>query len=506
MVAVCAVLGILVLALAAAGASAMLQSRALTSAFYAQLYRGKVPAEIAGFYEGRGFRPFWLDAPAWRFWRAPTLRPEAAQLAAMTRDPKLPAALDAARSGRPDDLARAELALSIALGRYVEGLSRTSAGEKLAFIEPDLAQPTGAGARLAQAAAAPSLSRHLAALASPNPVHAALLKGLATYRATWSKLPQIQLGAGPTLRQGDAGERVLRLRERLGLATTGPAADRFDPGLSGAVRHFQSAHALPATGEADPATIAALNRGAAPYEALILKNLERARLLPPPIGRRFLLVNPASGELSLYEDGEARDAMKVVVGSQREQTPMMAGLMRHLVYNPYWYVPVDMTREAIAPRVLASNGGYIQAARLETLSDWTDEAVPIDPAYVDWDAVATGALEVRVRQKPGGDNMMGQVKFMLPNELGIYLHDTPDKGVFAQAGRLLSAGCVRLERAHDLAAWLMGRRPPYPATLGPDTRFDLRTPVTVYISYLTAAPGPGGVAFHPDVYGRDARS
>jgi murein L,D-transpeptidase YcbB/YkuD len=95
------------------------------------------------------------------------------------------------------------------------------------------------------------------------------------------------------------------------------------------------------------------------------------------------------------------------------------------------------------------------------------------------------------------------VKFMLPNELGIYLHDTPNRAAFAQPVRLLSAGCVRLEHAHDLAARLLGGRMAAPDALAPDTRVDLDDAVPVYIAYLTASPGRDGIAFHPDVYGRD---
>lgn len=494
-----AALVLVVVAIAAMGAPGWMQARAIRSELTDQLYRSKVPADVAGFYEGRGYRPLWIETPAWTPWRRAGLRLESAELAALTGDRRLAPALEAARSGRPDELVRAELALSLALGRYSERLRATSDGRKLAFVDPDLAQPPTAGVLLARAAASPSLSQHIAELKTINPVHAALQKGLAAYRARWSRLPQLQLAATP-LAPGDFGQPVRRLRERLGL----PPGDSYDPALATAVRRFQAAHALPQTGAADPATLAALNAGAAHYEALILRNLERARLLPPPAGRRWLLVNPAAGELQLHDGSAVRDAMRVVVGARNEQTPMMAGLMRYVVFNPYWYLPVDMARDAVAPRVVASRGAYLQAARLEVLSDWSDEASVIDPDYIDWESVAAGTLEVRLRQRPGGDNMMGQVKFMLPNELGIYLHDTPDKGAFAAAQRLLSAGCVRVERWADLAAWALGRRPPDPAGLGSDVRVDLPAPVTVYVSYLTVAPGPdGGVVFHPDVYGFD---
>jgi murein L,D-transpeptidase YcbB/YkuD len=192
-----------------------------------------------------------------------------------------------------------------------------------------------------------------------------------------------------------------------------------------------------------------------------------------------------------------------VVGTRREQTPMMAGLIRYVVLNPYWDVPVDLVRDVLAPKVVKAGPSYFESRHMQALSDWSDEAVQLDPRHIDWPAVAAGRVELRVRQRPGGDNMMGMVKFMLPNELGIYLHDTPDKAAFLGRERLLSSGCVRLERAPELMAWLFGDADPGDASAAADRRVDLPEPTPVYITYLTAAPSASGVTFYPDVYGRD---
>jgi murein L,D-transpeptidase YcbB/YkuD len=98
---------------------------------------------------------------------------------------------------------------------------------------------------------------------------------------------------------------------------------------------------------------------------------------------------------------------------------------------------------------------------------------------------------------------MGEVKFMMPNDLGIYLHDFPDKSLFAKADRHLSSGCVRLEDAHRLARWLYEGRAPRPQGAAAEQEVALPAPVPVYIVYLTAFPGPGGAALRRDVYGRD---
>jgi murein L,D-transpeptidase YcbB/YkuD len=136
------------------------------------------------------------------------------------------------------------------------------------------------------------------------------------------------------------------------------------------------------------------------------------------------------------------------------------------------------------------------------LSDWSERARTIDPATVDWQAVAAGRRELRVRQLPGPDNAMGRMKFMFPNDLGIYLHDTPDRNLLREEARLFSSGCVRVEDAPRLARWLFGRMPE-PSSRQPEQNVQLLQPVPVYITYLTAAPEGDGVVVRHDVYGRD---
>jgi murein L,D-transpeptidase YcbB/YkuD len=124
---------------------------------------------------------------------------------------------------------------------------------------------------------------------------------------------------------------------------------------------------------------------------------------------------------------------------------MLAGLMHYAIVNPYWNVPPDLARTKVAPGVLAKGVGFLKSMRYEVLSDWTEKATVLDPKTVDWRAVAAGRSEIRVRQLPGKGNSMGRMKFMMPNDLGIYLHDTPDRHLFADANRYFSSGCVRLE-------------------------------------------------------------
>ena len=450
--------------------------------------------EIAAFYLGRDFRPLWAEGSA--------LRPEARRLldlleGAGKAEPRLRQAIAAARSGDRHALARADLLLTAGFADLVSDLHRPPTASTMRYVDDGLA-PAGPSVRdrLEEAAAAPALASHLAEVARVNPALDGLRRGRELYRKRWGRLPQVAIPAGPTIRPGEAGERPALLRRRLGLAPDAPAAN-----LSARLREFQHVHGLEASGIADPATVAALNRGPGHYDRLILANMERARAIPARRGR-YLLVDTASARLWLVEDGRLAGTMRVIVGKQDMQTPEMAGLIDHAVLNPYWNLPPDLIRDR-ARKALRRGHRVIAAERLQVLSDWSPRARTLSPARVNWRDVASGRRYVNLRQRPGPHNMMGAIKFMMPNELGIYLHDTPLRHFFAHDDRRISSGCVRLEDAPRLARWLFGGETPRPSGVA-EQRVDLPEPVPVYITYLTAIPTRAGVRFQPDRYGRDA--
>jgi murein L,D-transpeptidase YcbB/YkuD len=242
----------------------------------------------------------------------------------------------------------------------------------------------------------------------------------------------------------------------------------------------------------------------ADQERLLLANMERARMLPAKAAGRYILVDAVAARLWLYEDGEVAGSMRVVVGKTSQATPIMSGLIRYAVFNPYWNMPPDLVRDQLAKKVLRQGPAVVERDRLELLSDWTQRARPIAPQAVDWKSVQAGELDLRVRQRPGPGNMMGRVKFMFPNRLGVYLHDTSDHRVFAREERRLSAGCVRVQDAERLARWLGRPLPTSRARV--DWRVDLPSPIPVYITYFSLPTDPGAKPGHADPYGRDAVS
>jgi len=227
-------------------------------------------------------------------------------------------------------------------------------------------------------------------------------------------------------------------------------------------------------------------------------NLDRARLLPSA-STRHIVVDASSGQLWYYDAGKQVGTMRVVVGAQETQTPMLVGRLQWAILNPYWNVPDYLAQKSIAPKILA--GRTLAAMRMEALSDWGPSARKLDPAEIDWPAVASGKRVLRLRELPGGDNSMGRVKFLFPNDEGIYLHDTPDRALLQKKDRHFSNGCIRLENAAQLGRWLLQK--PLGTSKAPEQAVALPVQVPVYLTYLTAVPTGTGIAFRQDVYGRD---
>jgi murein L,D-transpeptidase YcbB/YkuD len=235
----------------------------------------------------------------------------------------------------------------------------------------------------------------------------------------------------------------------------------------------------------------------------VLTSLDRARDVP--VHDRYVMVDTAGARLYMIEDGRIADSMKVIVGKAdpSTQTPMLASTIYYATLNPYWHVDGELVRSLIAKNVLEQGLGYLKVHGYQVMPADPNDDQLLDPAKVDWHAVAEGREQVRVRELPGPANSMGRIKIGFPNASDIYLHDTPNKDLFAQDERNLSHGCIRLQDAERLGRWLMGREP-QTASHEPEQNVLLPTPVPIYVTYLTAQVQNGQLSFLDDVYGRDS--
>jgi len=243
--------------------------------------------------------------------------------------------------------------------------------------------------------------------------------------------------------------------------------------------------------------------GGAP-DPRVLTSLDRLRDMP--FQNRYIIVDTAGARLYMIEGGRIVDSMKVIVGKPdpSTQTPMLASTIYYATLNPYWHVSPEMVRSLIARNVLDQGLSYLKTRGYQVQPADGQGDQLLDPAKVDWRAVADGRLQVRVRQLPGPANSMGRLKFGFPNASDIYLHDTPVKELFAQDDRSLSHGCIRLEDADRLGRWLLGREPEA-ATRDPEQNVLLPTPVPIYLTYVTAQLDGGKLSFVDDLYGRDSQ-
>lgn len=365
-------------------------------------------------------------------------------------------------------------------------------------------QPRALAPWLEQALATPPVATAFAAL-SPEPSAYVALKGaLLRYRQIernggWPMLPPAL-----SLRRGTRGPNVAALRARLaaeGDLPSTPAArpDVYDAGLVEAVKRFERRHGLASDGVLDAATVAALNVPVQDRIRQIELNLERWRWLPADRGRRFVIVNVPAFQLTAYEDGEPSLTMKVVTGKPDNPTPVLSGEMSAVVFRPYWNVPSTIAADEIIPAVLR-DPDYVRRHNLELVRG----TQVVGPA-----ALRHGA--VQIRQRPGTGNALGLVKFVFANPFNIYLHDTPEDGLFARPRRAFSHGCIRVEKPFELARWVLSGLPRWtPAAVkaamhsGRERHLALPEAIPVYVTYQTVeATADGAVFFWPDVYGHD---
>ncbi len=319
---------------------------------------------------------------------------------------------------------------------------------------------------------------------------------------------------GPLLRPGERDIRVRDLRERLRLEgySVGEGYDDFlyDADLEAGVKQFQLRHGLKVDGVLGAGTVAALNVRPEQRIWQILLNMERWRWLPRDLGEHYLMVNMAGFNLRAVEQDRTRLDMRVIIGTAYRSTPAFIGRLNHLVVNPEWNVPKTILREDIIPRQ-RENPDYLASQRIQVLDGWQPGAEEIDPAAVDWQAIDPTRFPYRLRQKPGPTNSLGRVKFMLPNEYDIYLHDTPNRQLFAETVRTFSSGCIRVEQPLELAEYLLASGGKWDTEQlraliesGVTRTILLPEVIPVYILYWTAwVDDEGRTHFVDDIYGLD---
>ena len=350
----------------------------------------------------------------------------------------------------------------------------------------------------------------LDALTPSHQQYAALRDALQQYREIAKQGGWPQLPATLKLKPGQHDAAVPLLAKRLSITgdfagTLGGNDTTYGTELQEAVKRFQRRHGLTDDGVVAPATIAQMNVPVEQRIEQIALNLERWRWLPRDLGERYVLVNIPEYRLEVWDHGKVPVTMRVVVGKKDTPTPIFSDDMTHVVFAPYWNVPAGIATNETIPSAIR-DPAFLQRTNMEVL-DRAGNVV--DPGSVD----LSRPEEYRFRQRPGGGNSLGYVKFMFPNQFNVYLHDTPADSLFARAARSFSHGCVRVEQPEALAAYVLADQPDWTAERiqeamhgGQERSVKLKAALPVYLGYWTARTSADGILqFRDDLYGIDAR-
>jgi murein L,D-transpeptidase YcbB/YkuD len=434
----------------------------------------------------------------------------------------LRAAIESAGRGSPlteDSLSRLDQALTSAMRRYLADLhagrvdpqelgARYSSAATWGFTPDDLLAAAIADGRLVEA---------VGGVAPPLQQYAGLREALARYRElvshpAWQKsLPPLPAGKlSPGQKYGGIealGER-LRLLGDLPSATALPAA--YEGALVAGVKSFQERHAIRPDGVIAKDTYEQLNVPPATRVRQLELALERLRWTPLLQAPRAIVVNLPEFMLTAYElrDGriETGVEMKVIVGTARKNpTPLFDAEMRFIEFSPYWNVPPSIARGETLPR-LRRDPGYFARQGFEFVG--SDGRVSGGFSEGALEAVQRG--QMRIRQRPGAGNALGDIKFVFPNEDNIYLHHTPSVQLFNRARRDFSHGCIRVEAPVALAKFVLANelewteeRIVQAMRRGKSSTTRLQEALPVILAYSTARVRDGRVHFFPDIYGQD---
>lgn len=266
----------------------------------------------------------------------------------------------------------------------------------------------------------------------------------------------------------------------------------FDATLYDAVIQFEHRMGLKEDGAIGASIIKELNVDLSERVQQILVNLERMRWMPAQDDSNHIFVNIPDYKMYVYDSGKLRFTMNVIVGKAATSTTIFSGQLKYVVFSPYWNVPYSIVKNEIAPGMKRSNS-YLSRHNMEVIGKGKDGL----PA---------------IRQKPGGSNSLGRVKFLFPNSYDIYFHDTPNKGLFGSTNRNFSHGCIRLSDPKKLAQYLLRNDTVWNEAkidsamhLSKEKSVTLKKQVHVTLAYFTAWVDEAGLLnFRRDIYKHDS--
>jgi murein L,D-transpeptidase YcbB/YkuD len=475
-------------------------------------------------YRARGYAPLWFNGDT-------LTQPARAMIRVLTEarfrglDPadfdgeRLEIASKMGVDKAEEHRARVDLALSVAAARFSDALRHGRVDPARAHVTFKLPMDSFSLDSTLTALAGTTQPNSILQRLEPNLLHywlvmASLVRYQDLARDTMIlDLPPIPRRLRPDSAYGGTAQ-LRRLLRVIGDDTSTTAIQMSDTLYTGsvveAVKRFQERQGFTPDGVIGDSTRIWLLNPFTPRIRQMELTLERWRWMPrrfsaPPIivnipaFRLYAFSTMSSSELTLLR-------MNVVVGKAfKHETPVFAANMSYLVFAPYWDITPQIMAEEVKP-LATKDPGYLTRNRMELVEN--GQVIPSDSANI-----ARINKGVRVRQQPGGQNALGGVKFIMPNEHNIYLHDTPSRGGFSLYRRDMSHGCIRLGEPFALAKFLLRDNDQWTddriraAMKGKEPKtVVLDHPIPVLIVYATSmAREDGRVFFYQDIYKHDAK-
>lgn len=323
-------------------------------------------------------------------------------------------------------------------------------------------------------------------------------------RGGWPKLP----GSVTALKPEAQGPDVAALKQRLllsgDLAPDALPGDVYDANVVAAVKRFQIRHGLSDLGTVGRLTLKAMNTPVEVRLNQLTATLERLKGNGFSFAERYVVVNIPGASVEAVENGQVQRRHLAIVGRPDRPSPVLQANITSVNLNPTWTVPTSIVKADIIAH-MRKDSGFLAKSHMKLLGAENRE---IDPATVNWATLKSPYFTVR--QDPGPDNSLGQMKIDMPNTEAVYLHDTPKKSLFRNDVRFNSSGCARVEGVRDLGAWLLEGTEWSPAAIeaeiakGERKNIPLKKAVPVAWVYLTGWQGADGlVQFREDIYGLD---
>ncbi|WP_332685150.1 L,D-transpeptidase family protein [Bosea sp. (in: a-proteobacteria)] len=338
---------------------------------------------------------------------------------------------------------------------------------------------------------------------------AATEQAIASYRDLAARGGWPMLQVGDRLAVGSKGQGVVQLRQRLiitgDLDASVGTSPVFDSYVEGGVRQFQARVGLSTTGSLNRATLAALN---VPIDRRIRQletNVVRLRTWSGNLGNRYVVANIPAAAVETVENGHVATRHAAGVGKIDRQSPLLQTKIPEINFNPTWTVPASIIRKDLIPK-MRKEPNYLTENKIRIIGPNGE----IAPERVNWNS--DEATRYTFRQDPGGEfNSLGFVRINIPSPHGVYMHDTPAKGIFGDDFRFVSSGCIRVQNVRDYITFLLKETPGWDRARideaiqsGERINARIANPVPCYWVYITAWATPdGGVQFRDDIYNKD---